>query len=161
MASNSGIFHTEDGNGNKGSDFDMSGTGFEVSVVGGVDKNKGFDFRPVLTLQSNNIELNNAVDSSDIMLVGEFEFAYNINEYLSPFVGLYGGVGSTSIPDADESGLLTYDLGFLVGVSGAIYKDFGYYAKYTAGMKGYNVENDTVGIRQSPSSIKIGVSYTF
>ena len=95
------------------------------------------------------------------MLLSEVEFAYNINEYISPFVGFYGGIGLTTIPDINEDNLLTYDLSLLLGVSGMIYKDFGYYAKFTVGIKGYNVADNTLGVRQKPQSMKIGVSYTF
>jgi|GEM_PF-4445626 len=161
MSSTSGTFHIEDSYDNQSPDYDISGTGFEVSIVAGTTKKPGFNLRPVLTLQSNSIKLDDAIDTSDIMFLGEFELAYNINEYVNPFVGFYGGIGSTSISDLDESGLLTYDLGFLAGVSGAIYEDFGYYAKYTYGMKGYNIADDTLGIRQNPSTIKLGVSYAF
>lgn len=162
MSTTSGTYTVEDAAGNTSQDIDLNnGSGFEVSLVSGVDKSEGFDFRSALTLQSNDIQLGTGANTSDIMLLGEFEFAYNINEYISPFIGFYGGIGLTDIPDTDESGLLTYDLGFLVGVSGAIYEDFGYYAKYTVGTKGYNVANDTLGVRQNPSSMKLGVSYTF
>ena len=161
MTSISGTMNLEDASGSTTPDYDMSGSGFEVSIVGGVDKNEGFDFRPVFTFQSNKTTYNSNIDSSDIMFLGEFEFAYNINEYASPFVGFYGGVGSTDIPDWDESGCLTADLGLLVGISGAIHEDFGYYGKYTVGSKIYNIVDDTLGVRTTPSTIKIGVSYTF
>jgi len=161
MTSISGTMNLEDASGYTTPDYDMSGSGFEVSIVGGVDKNEGFDFRPVLTLQSNKTTYNSTVDASDIMLLGEFEFAYNINEYISPFVGFYGGVGSTNIPDWDESGCVTADLGLLVGISGAISEDFGYYGKYTVGSKIYNIADDTIGVRTNPSTIKVGISYTF
>ena len=161
VTSISGTMNLEDEYGNTTPDFDMSGSGFEVSFVGGVDKAEGFDFRPVLTLQSNKTTYDSTVDASDIMLLGEFEFAYNINEYASPFIGFYGGIGSTSIPDFDESRHTTADLGLLVGISGAIYEDFGYYGKYRIGSKIYNVADDTVGVRTTPSTITVGVSYTF
>ena len=158
----SGTATFEDAYGNTSQDFDLNdGSGLEVSFVFGVNKSDGFDFRSALTLQSNEVTIGRNLDTSDIMLLGEYELAYKINEYITPFVGFYGGVGATDIPDVDETGLLTYDLGFLLGVSGEIYKDLGYYAKYSIGMKGYNSEDDVVGIRQNPTSMKFGVSYTF
>lgn len=99
--------------------------------------------------------------SNASQFLGEFEFAYNINRYISPFVGFYGGIGVTNIPLTDESNLLTYDLGLSVGASGEIYQNFGYYAKYTTGMKGYNIRDNTLGVRQTPTSVKVGLSYTF
>ena len=162
MSTTSGTYTVEDAVGNTSQDIDLkNGSGFEVSLISGVDKREGFNLRSALTLQSNDIQLGTGYNTSDIMLLGEFEFAYNINEYINPFIGFYGGIGLTDVPDADESGLLTYDLGLLIGISGAIYEAFGYYAKYTIGIKGYNVADDTIGIRQNPSSMKLGVSYTF
>lgn len=167
MSTISGTNTLKGANGSTSPAYDLKdGSGLEVSLVSGVDKNEGFDFRSALTLQSNNITRgtdNNNLNykTSDIMLLGEFEFAYNINKYISPFVGFYGGVGVTKIPAKDESNLLTYDLGLSIGASGEIYQNFGYYAKYTAGMKGYNVDDNTVGVRLKPTSIKVGLSYTF
>lgn len=172
MSNTSGTYALEDADGVIRSALDLKdGSGFEASLVAGVDRNDGFDFRIGLTLQSNNITVGlpqyyytgylKASETSDIMFLGEYEFAYNINKYISPFIGIYGGIGLTKIPEINESNLLTYDLGALIGISGEIYQNLGYYAKYTTGMKGYNIGENTVGIRQRPTSVKVGLSYTF
>lgn len=160
ISSISGTVHTVNASGYTSPYYNIDGSGFEVSLVSGVDKREGFYLRPVLTIQSNDTSIE-GISSSDIMLLGEFEFAYNINEDVSPFIGFYGGIGMTDIPVLNESGRLTYDLGLLIGVNGTLNQDFGYYAKYTAGIKGYNIQNNTLGVRQSLSSMKLGVSYTF
>ncbi len=162
VSASTGTATIENTSNNTTATFDLKdGSGFEVSLVTGVDKEDGFDFRPALTLQSNDVTIGAGLDTSDIMLLGEFEFAYNINEYISPFIGFYGGIGATDLPAINESGLLTYDLGLLIGISGEVYKDLGYYAKYSIGTKGYNFSDSSGGIRENLNSMKVGVSYTF
>ena len=166
MASIGGTFYLESGFGVTTPDSDLkNGSGFDVSLVTGVNRSKGFDYRSVLTLQLQDVTLGDVtlgdVKASSTMFIGEGEIAYNINQYISPFIGFYGGIGVTDIPDINEKGNLTYDLGVLIGISGKIYKGLGYYAKYTAGIKGFNVADNTTGIRQKPKVLRLGASYTF
>lgn len=172
MLSGSGIYHLKDGSGNHSSNINMkSASGYEFSLVSGKSNQKGFDLRSVLTLQFNSWNNGYVTDVSDIMFLGGGEFAYNINKYISPFIGYYGGIG---VADAgsdtnyytganyDNSSQLAYDLGLFAGVSGEFYESLGYYAKYNFySYKGFNIDENTIGVRMSPTTLKIGISYTF
>lgn len=167
FATTSGTYHLEDGYGNTSIDYDInSASSFEVSLVGGRKYAEGLNYRDVLTLQFNKWSSRGA-DFSDTMFLGEGEVAYNINKYLSPFAGWYGGVGITDATDTssanyDNSSQLTYDLGLFVGISGDVYKGIGYYAKYNFySWKGFDIDDNTIGVRMSPTSLRAGVSYTF
>ena len=167
LASISGTYQIENAYGAVTSDRDITGgSGFEISFVSGKRFVEGWDYRSVLTIQSNTWENYVGNEVYDTMYLGEGEIAYNINEYFSPFFGFYGGIGITdasqSWPGYDDEAQLTYDLGFFVGASGDIAGGLGYYAKYNfASMKGFNVDYDTYGYRMSPTTLRMGVSYTF
>ncbi len=132
--------------------------GWEISLIGGIDKSNGFDFRPVLTFQSVEIE-----DVSTMSLLCEFEFAYNINRYISPFIGFNGGVGYIDFDSEDISNTARYQFGLFVGVSGEIYSDFGYYAKYEMSRNGWYQGYDDADllITEALSPMRFGLSYTF
>lgn len=161
----SGTYTYEDRFGSITGDRDITGgSSFEVSLVAGKQYTEGFDYKNVYTIQSNKwSDADSSKEFSDYMFLGEGEIAYNINKYVSPFVGWYGGIGVTdasSFPNSSTE--LTYDLGFFAGISGDLYKGFGYYAKYNFySWKGFNVANNTYGYRMSPTTIRIGASYTF
>lgn len=166
MLATSGTYNVVDNNGNTSSDYNIeNGSGFELSLVSGKKYAQGIDFRTALTLQFNSWSTPFGADISDTMFLGAGEIAYNINKYLSPFFGYYGGIGISNVSDNsayDNSSQLTYDLGLSVGISGDVYKNFGYYAKYNfVGWKGFNIDDNTRGIRMSPTSLKVGISYTF
>jgi hypothetical protein len=168
MIGGSGTYFLKNLYGMQSEDGDInSASGYEFSLVSDKSNQIGFDYRSVLTLQFNDWTNQFDKDFSDIMFLGEGELAYNINKYVSPFIGYYGGIGATDASTAydsyfDSSSQITYDLGFFAGVSGNIYEDFDYYAKYNFfSTKGFNVNNDTIGYRMSPTTLRIGVSYTF
>lgn len=166
ILSGSGTYIVENAYGTQSEDRNInSASGYEISLVSAKSNQDGFDYRSVLTLQFNDWTNKYDQKFSDIMFLGEGEFAYNINKNVSPFVGYYGGIGTTDATEgwtSNSSSQLTYDLGLFVGISGDFYEALGYYAKYNFfSTKGFNVEDDTLGYRMSPTTLRIGVSYTF
>ncbi|MEA1983392.1 MAG: hypothetical protein U9N39_07600 [Campylobacterota bacterium] len=165
LISSSGTFNFEHTVYGESPEYDLEGSGFEVSLVGGVERSTGFDYRSALTFQMNDIDLkkygSTQDETSDMMLLGEYEFAYNINQYLSPFIGFYGGIGLTDMPSRDESSCFTYDIGWQVGLSGALYGGFGYYVKHTSGYRGYNIADGDMFVAQDVTTMKYGISFAF
>jgi hypothetical protein len=168
MMSGSGTYIIKNGYGIQSEDRAInSASGYEFSLIGDKSNQIGFDYKSVLTLQFNDWTSKFDKDFSDTMFLGEGELAYNINKYVSPFIGYYGGVGITDSSAAydsysNSSSQITYDIGFFAGVSGNIYESLGYYAKYNFfSTKGFNINGNMIGYRMSPTTIRVGVSYTF
>ena len=137
--------------------------GWEISYVGGLDTTEGFDFRPVFTFQSVEID-----SASTMTILGEFEFAYNINKYISPFIGFNGGLGYVDFDsDVNIDNTVRYQFGLFIGVCGEIYKGFGYYAKYESSANGmynnFDTGTDDIDVitTQTSTPMRFGVSYTF
>ncbi len=148
--------------------YDLDESGFEVSLMFGLDENEGFDFRPGFTIQSTESENDLGGTVSNIALLAEFEFAYKINPYITPLVGFNAGIGMSSDDlDTEQEDLFALQGGLFVGVHGDIYNDFGYYVKYTLSKRAIvlndiddsNVE-DAID-KQTVSPITFGLSYTF
>jgi len=165
----SGTYNVEDTNGYTTSDKDMTNSGFEISVLSGVDKGPGFDFRSGLTFQYSTGTLDGGywsdVDETNMYVLGEFEFAYNVNEYISPIVGFNGGLGGSKYDDGDYQ--LGAELGAFIGVNGDFYGKFGYYLKYGYSLRKVFDTNDGDSITDADiltaelTPLTFGVSYTF
>ncbi len=130
--------------------------GWDVSVIFGVDSSEGFDYRGGFTLQS--------LDESSVStmaVLGECEWAYNVNQYVSPFIGFNAGLGSIDVDDASPS----FHFGFFAGISGDVYENFGYYIKLESSGKGYilssDYEDSDLMVVTSKVLTRLGVSYRF
>ncbi len=170
MIKSGGTYIFEDDDGHESPEFNLDDDGFEISLVSGIDKSPGFDFRSALTFQKldgvlkveNNGHEYDAIDTSTMLLLGDFEFAFNVNKFLTPFVGFSGGIGLTDFSSdysEEEESYLTSQLGAFVGVSGDIFEDFGYYAKFGMAIRYIMADDGT--IKESLNPMQIGVSYTF
>jgi len=139
-------------------------SGLEISFAPGSNRGKGFDWRPVLTLQFTSGQLDDNVDTSTILFLGEFEFAYNFNQYFSAFVGFNGGIGSETFTissiNYDES-VTTAQLGAFIGISGDFNDNIGYFLKISALTRNHAATSYDEYITQFLSDTTIGLSYKF
>ncbi len=138
--------------------------GLEISFSSGSNRGKGFDWRPVLTLQLNKGQLNSIVDTSTILYLGEFEFAYNFNQYFSTFIGFNGGIGSETFTISStsyEERTTTAQLGTFIGISGDFNDNIGYYLKISAMTRNHSATSYDEYIKQSLSDTTVGISYKY
>lgn len=148
-------------------EFDYDESGFEISLVGGVDTSEGFDFRPALTFQKIDTTIglgsNDEDFASAMSLLGEFEFVYTINKYISPLVGFSGGLDYVDVDVENAEDGYGVQFGFFLGVSGEIYEGFGYYAKYAKVSKltYFRDGDEDIIVDASITPIKFGISYMF
>lgn len=142
---------------------DIEQKGWELSIVGGVDTRTGFDFRPMITFQWFDITKSGNNMASNMMLLGEFEFAYNLNQYFSSFIGFNAGVGITDFKDQETDAGYGAQFSFFIGLSGEVYKQLGYYTKLSATKKTSYFTYKDVNKYMSSNlvSIKYGLSYKF
>lgn len=146
-------------------DGDVEETGYELSFVVGTNRAKGFDFRPILTLQYSTGNLNNVTDSTALLFLGAFEFAYNINQFISPFIGFNGGIGNETFQNkqagSKKYSLFAVQVDPFVGVSGDFIEHFGYYVKYGALYRNHAQTDDGQFISLFMNDLTIGLSYKF
>ena len=142
---------------------DIEQYGWEFSIVGGVSRDEGFDFRPMVTFQWFDITKSGDNMASNMSLLGEFEFAYNFNKYFSPFVGFNAGVGITNFNDEVTDAGYGGQFSILTGFSGLIYEHLGYYIKISATKKTSYFSHEEVNHYMSSDllSLKYGLSYKF
>jgi len=172
MINSGGTYTIEDSDGDESPEYNLYDGGFEISLVSGIDKSPGFDFRSALTFQKLDGVLKmdyyggeeDIADTSTMLFSGEFEFAYVVNEYVTPFIGFSGGLGVTDVSaDGEESedNLLTSQLGAFVGVSGDFHENFGYYVKIGMAVRVFTLDDYDYLVKESLNPINIGLSYTF
>lgn len=142
---------------------DIEQYGWEFSIVGGVERERGFDFRPMVTFQWFKITRSGDNMASNISLLGEFEFAYNFNKYFSPFIGFNAGVGITDFDDEVTDAGYGGQFSILAGISGNIYENIGYYTKVSLSKKTayFTHENANHYMSSNLISAKYGLSYKF
>jgi len=142
---------------------DIEVDGISLSLVGGVSSNIGFDFRPLVTLQLLHIIESGDDLASNMTLLGEFEFAYNINNYFSPFIGFNAGVGITDFDNKNTDAGYGAQFSLLLGLNGQLYEDIGYFTKLSATIKtSYFTHEDTNFYMSSKRlAIEYGLSYKF
>lgn len=142
---------------------DLEQKGWEFSIVGGVDTRKGFDFRPMMTFQWFNIIKSGDNMASNMMMLGEFEFVYNINQYFAPLVGFNTGVGITDFKEQNTDAGYGAQFALFLGISGEVYKHFGYYVKVLATKKTsyFTHEETNMYMTGDIISAKYGLSYKF
>jgi hypothetical protein len=142
---------------------DIEQEGWEFSIVGGVDTRKGFDFKPVVTLQWFKIIKSGDNMASNMSLLGEFEFAYNFNKYFSPFIGFNAGVGITDFNDDVTDAGYGAQFSVFSGINGYFYNNYGYYIKLSAAKKTSYFTYQDINHYMSSNllAIKYGLSYRF
>ena len=142
---------------------DIEQFGWEFSIVGGVSRAPGFDFRPMVTFQWFDIKKSGDNMASNISLLGEFEFAYNFNKHISPFIGFNAGVGITNFNDEVKNAGYGGQFSLLAGLSGLIYDHIGYYLKVSGTKKSSYFSHEEINHYMSSNllSLKYGLSYKF
>lgn len=161
ILSSSGTYLVEDSNGNESPEFDLDESGFEIAYGSHIDENPGFDYRSFLRFQYSSPEFRGIFEGTTMMLHGDHEWAYKINQYITPFIGFNGGLGATEFDDSDDGWYLTVQLGLFAGVNGNITDKLGYYIRYGKAIQMIaDFENEEI-IREGLSPLSLGVSYTF
>lgn len=124
----SGDYTVEDGGYEFNGDEDEKGFEFAFGVNSG-DSSSGW--RSILSLSSTSGKMDDVVDTSTVLLSGEFEFYADFHKHFQPFVGFHGGIGQTKLKldSLYNESLMTAQLGLSVGASGFLSDTIGYYVK--------------------------------